>query len=122
MPASLEEYELAIKDNVSFIWRCSPLEFIEENRKLVWLKVKNLDTEKEIIIPCTIVLTAIGSKPLIKDDTIDLNEWGYIKIIDEPFGMTNIDGVFAGGDVDTMRDARRIAYSIKNYILLNKKI
>ena len=127
MPASLTEYELAVKDDISFIWRCSPLEFIGENGKLTGLKVKNLDTEEEFIIPCTIALTAIGSKPIIEDSSIDLDDWGCIKISDAPFGMTNISGVFAGGDVvngpDTvvvaMREGRKTANSIKEYILSN---
>lgn len=128
MPASYEEYEQAVKDNVSFMWRCSPLEFIGKNNKLTGLKVKNLDTEEEFIIPCSIVLTAIGSKPIIEDSLIALDDWGCIKISDTPFGMTNIDGIFAGGDVvngpDTvvvaMREGRKTAYSIKDYILSKK--
>ena len=125
MPASTEEYEQAVKDNIPFMWRCSPLEFIGKDNKLTGLKVKNLDTEQEFIIPCTIALTAIGSKPIINDNLIELDDWGCIKILDTPFGMTNIDGVFAAGDVvngpDTvviaMREARKTAYSIKEYIL-----
>nr|WP_317356673.1 NAD(P)-dependent oxidoreductase [uncultured Tyzzerella sp.] len=125
MPASLEEYEEAVKDNIPFMWRCSPLEFIGEDNKLKGLKVKNLETDEEFVIPCTVVLTAIGSKPIINDDKIELDDWGCIKISKDPFGMTNIEGVFAGGDVvngaDTvvtaMRDGRNVAYSIKNYIL-----
>lgn len=127
MPASLAEYELALKDDVAFIWRCSPLEFIGKDEELVGLKLKNLDTEEEFVIPCTIVLTAIGSKSIIEDSSINLNDWGFIKISDSPFGMTNIDGVFAGGDVvngpDTvvvaMREGRKTAKSIKEYILSN---
>ena len=125
MPASLEEYEEAVKDDVPFMWRCSPLEFIGQDNKLTGLKVKNLDTEEDFIIPCTVVLTAIGSKPIINDDKIQLDDWGCIKISDAPFGMTNIQGVFGGGDVvngpDTvvtaMREGRKTAYSIKDYIL-----
>ena len=125
MPASLEEYEEAVKDNVPFMWRCSPWEFIGENNKLTGLKVKNLDTDEDFIIPCTKVLTAIGSKPVIDDKDIALDDWGCIKISESPFGMTNIDGVFAGGDVVTgantvvvaMREGRKTAHSIKDYIL-----
>ena len=130
MPASCEEYEQAIKDGVPFMWRCSPLEFIGENNNLTGLKVKNLDTEKEFIIPCTVVLTAIGSKPIINDNLIDIDDWGCIKVSNTPFGMTNIDGVFAGGDVvngpDTvvvaMREGRKTAYSIKDYILTKNMV
>ena len=125
MPASSEEYNFAAKDKVSFMWRCSPLEFIGENNKLTGLKVKNLDTEEEFVIPCTVVLNSIGSKAIIEEDKISLDNYGYIKICDEPFGMTNLDGVFASGDVVTgpstivvaMRDSRKTAESIKKYIL-----
>lgn len=127
MPASLEEYQEAVKDDVAFMFRYSPLEFIGENNKLTGLKVKNLETDEEIILPCTKVLTAIGAKPIVEDDSISLNDWGLVAIKDEPFGMTNIDGVFSAGDVVTgpntvvhsMREARKTANSIIEYLKAN---
>ncbi|MDE6182468.1 MAG: NAD(P)-dependent oxidoreductase, partial [Eubacteriales bacterium] len=125
MPASNAEYEETVKDNVDFMWRCSPLEFIGENGILTGLKVKNLDTEEEFIIKATKVLNAIGSKPIIECEEIELNDWGCINISENPFGQTNIEGVFSAGDVVTgpetvvlaMREARKTAYAIKDYIL-----
>ena len=130
MPASNEEYLQAVNDNIEFMWRCSPLEFIGENGILTGLKVKNLDTEEEFIIKATKILNAIGSKPELNCDEIQKDDWGYIKILEEPFGQTNIDGVFSAGDVVhgaetvvlAMKEARKTAYSIKEYILKNKKL
>lgn len=123
MPASSEEYEFVIKDGIPFMWRHSPLEFIGDE-KLTGLKAKNLDTNEEIIINCDIVLNAIGSKAIIPDENIKLNDWGLIEINNSPFGMTNIEGVFSAGDVVTgadtvvtaMREARKTAYSIIEYL------
>lgn len=128
MPASNSEYNEAVKDNIPFMWRCSPIEFIGENGILIGLKVKNLDTEEEFIIKATKVLNAIGSKPIIECPEIELDSWNCIKISDTPFGQTNIEGVFSAGDVVTgpetvvvaMRDARKTAFAIKEYIL-NKR-
>lgn len=127
MPASNAEYEEAVKDEVGFMWRCSPLEFVGENGILTGLKVKNLDTEEEFIIKATKVLNAIGSKAIVECAEIKLNDWGCIEVSENPYGQTNIDGVFAAGDVVTgaetvvlaMREARKTAYAIKNYILNN---
>ncbi len=58
----------------------------------------------EYILDVDAVIVAIGQSPnpLIRDTTKGLNtqSWGGI-IIDEETGMTNIDGVFAGGDAVT---------------------
>lgn len=124
MPASTAEYTEAINDNINFMWRHSPVEFIVKNDKLVALKARDLDVDQDIIIHCTIALTAIGSMPIVPDN-IQKDDWNCIKINSNPFGMTNIDGVFSAGDVVhgsstvvlAMREARKTAYSIKNYIL-----
>lgn len=125
MPASNEEYQQAIKDGIEFIWRCSPLEFVGEKNKLKGLKVKNLDTQSEFIINADKVFNAIGSKAYTYFPELEVNDKNYIKIFENPFGQTNIEGVFSAGDVVhgaetvvlAMREARKTAFSIINYIL-----
>ena len=54
--------------------------------------------------------------------TLETNEWGGIRV--DAYQMTPIPGVFAGGDivrgpslvVHTVRDARRAATGIHNYL------
>ncbi len=125
MPASKEEYEEALKDGVNFMFRYSPIEFIGEGNKLTGLKVKNLDTEEISILPCSIVLTAIGSSTNIPDNSINLNDKFLINT--DESGMTNLEGVFSAGDVvsgpnnvvSSMRDARKVALNILEYLKNN---
>jgi glutamate synthase (NADPH/NADH) small chain len=50
------------------------------------------------------VIVAVGTypNPIIPDTTegLDVSKWGTI-VVDEEAGMTNIPGVFAGGDIVT---------------------
>lgn len=125
MPASCAEYGGAMDENIHFIWQHSPLQFVCENGILVGLKAKSLADNTETVIPCTVALTAIGSSPSIPDGRIELDKWSYIKIKDKPFGMTNLNKVFSAGDVVhgastvvlAMREGRKTAYSIKDFIL-----
>ncbi len=127
MPASKAEYHEAVKDEVPFKWRHSPLEFIGENGHITGVRCMNLDDNIEVIEPCTKVLTAIGASPSICSDSINLNKWGYIETSQEVVGLTNLEGVFSCGDVVdggtvvlAMREGRKVAESIKDYIK-NKK-
>lgn len=124
MPASKAEYHEAVKDEVPFKWRHSPLEFIGENGQVTGVRCMNLDEEVEVIEPCTKVLTAIGASPSICSSDLELNKWGYIQTSEDVIGLTNIEGVFSCGDVVdggtvvlAMREGRKVAQSIKEYVI-----
>ena len=54
----------------------------------------------EFEVDANTVVFAIGLKPnksLLEAEGIDLDDWGYIKLDED--GRTNIDNVYAGGDV-----------------------
>ena len=87
-------------ENVEFVWDSKILEFIVDG-KFIGVKVLNLKTEEEKAIDCDGVFVSIGRKPAteIFKGKINLDENGYI-IADEST-KTNIDGVFAAGDVRT---------------------
>ncbi len=55
---------------------------------------------KKLILPLTVFFLAIGHTPNTKifKDYLELDNAGYIKI-DNPSSKTNIEGVFAAGDV-----------------------
>ncbi|MCD8214584.1 MAG: NAD(P)-dependent oxidoreductase [Clostridiales bacterium] len=126
--AEPNEYQGAIDDGVQFKWKSTPLEYIgdEAEYRLAGLKV-DCDGEEEII-PCDKCIIAIGSKParLIISTTegIEVNDQGYIEIREEPYGMTTLKGVFAGGDVVhrpatvvlAMKEAKQVAEGIAKYV------
>jgi len=87
-------------DNVEFIWNSTVIDYIV-NSKVTGVKVKNLITDTITEISADGVFVSIGRKPaseLFKNELI-LDDSGYI-IADETT-KTNIDGVFAAGDIRT---------------------
>ena len=65
-----------------------------------FMKAKDIENAEEFEETANTVIFAIGLKPdktLISNQGIELDDWGYIKINED--GQTNIEKVYAGGDV-----------------------
>ena len=74
------------------------------------------------------IYLAIGSRPAnrIVSTTagIEVDEKGYVKVVERPYGMTTRRGVFAGGDVVhrpqtvvlAMKAAKEVAQGIAQYV------
>ena len=86
--------------NVEFIWNSTVNDYVTDS-KLVGVKLKNLVTHEEQTLTVDGVFVSIGRKPATElfADTVHLDSAGYI-VADETT-KTNIDGVFAVGDVRT---------------------
>lgn len=86
--------------NVEFLWDSVITDFIKEDR-IKGAKIKNLKTEAEKDIFLDGIFISIGRQPAtdIFKDKINLDNNGYI-IADEST-KTNIDGVYAIGDIRT---------------------
>ena len=84
--------------NVEFVWNTTVTELIGENR-LSSIRVKT--NGNEAIIDCDAVFVSIGRKPITDflGDEISTDKNGYI--IAGESTETNIDGVYAAGDVRT---------------------
>lgn len=87
-------------ENVEILWNSSVSEFIAEER-VKGVKIKNLETGEESEIRCDGVFISIGRKPATEflNGVLELDQDGYI-VADEST-RTNVDGVFAVGDVRT---------------------
>lgn len=87
-------------ENVEFLWNSTVFEFITDER-VKGIKVKNVLSDEISEIECDGVFVSIGRKPATEflKDILSLDENGYI-IADEST-KTNIDGVYAIGDVRT---------------------
>ncbi len=128
MPAIKSEYEEAVKEGVKFLWETSVTEFYSAaNGRLG--SVKLIDGEgKESVEDFDRIFLAIGSRPANRivstTDGIEVDEKGYVKVQDRPFGMTTRRGVFAGGDVVhrpqtvvlAMKAAKEVAQGIAQYV------
>lgn len=87
-------------ENIEFMWNSSVREILAENR-VNGVVIKNKETGEETEIPCDGVFVSIGRKPATQflNGALDLDEGGYI-VADEST-KTNIEGVYAVGDVRT---------------------
>lgn len=126
MTALQTEYNEAVEEGVKFRWNTTTKEFIGEEGVLAGMKVET--PEGEEVFGVDRVMLAIGTKPAnrIVSTTlgIDIDDNGYVKTINHPYGMTSRKGVFAGGDVVhtpqtvvlAMREAKEVAKGIAMYV------
>ena len=113
MPAEPDEIRDAKAEGVNFKFLASPVEVMTVNGKATALKVQNMQlgepdasgrsspvpVEGSVdIIPCDIVISAIGQKVVASDiDSVELTKKSTIAV-DEISFMTSVEGVFAAGD------------------------
>ena len=142
MPGSAREVGNAIEEGVEFIWLTSPKEFLGE-KKVEYIKVNKMklgepdasgrrrpEIEKgsEYKIRADIVIKSLGFDPenlpkLFNAEELAITQWGTIKI-DIKSMQTNLDGVFAAGDIVrgaslvvwAIRDGRDAATQIEKYL------
>ena len=127
MPAIKSEYEDAVKEGVKFEWKTTVEAFLKGKNGRLGSCVLNTP-EGERVEKFDRIYLAIGSRPAnrIVSTTagIEVDEKGYVKVVERPFGMTTRRGVFAGGDVVhrpqtvvlAMKAAKEVAQGIAQYV------
>jgi len=131
MPGSAREVANAEEEGVDFQWLTNPKEFIGKNgqvTEVVLNKMKLGEADatgrqtpeiikgSEIKIKADMVIKALGFDPedipsLFSEPKLDVSKWGTIKI-DLKTMQTNLDGVFAAGDI--VRGASLVVWAIKD--------
>ena len=142
MPGSSREVGNAIEEGVEFIWLTSPKSFIG-NTKVEAVEVNKMnlgepdssgrrrpeiDLGSEYKIPADLVIKSLGFDPenlpkLFNATELAISKWGTIKI-DLKNMQTNLDGIFAAGDIVrgaslvvwAIRDGRDAAAQIEKYL------
>lgn len=142
MPARAEEIHHAEEEGIKFEFLAAPIEIIGDDKNWVKalrcqrMKLGEPDTSSrrspvpipgsEFILECDVVIVAIGTRanPLLTTTCPELkvNKRGYIKVDEN--GMTNIQSVFAGGDIVrgaatvilAMGDGKKCARSINKFV------
>jgi len=142
MPARKEEYHHALEEGIEFHFLSSPLELIgDENDNVKQIKAIKMRLGEpdesgrgrpiqiegsEFLIETDTVLLGIGTtaNPILTKSIPDLklNEWGYIETDEN--SRTNIEGVYAGGDIvsgsatviSAMGAGKRAAHAIHEYL------
>ncbi len=142
LPARKEEVEHAIEEGVRFELCTNPVRIRGEDGwvkalECVRMELCGLDESgrkkpvpvegSNFLIPADVVIIAIGTRanPLLTSEVkgLEVNERGYI-VVDEQTGRTNLEGVYAGGDIVTgaatvisaMGAGRRAARAIHEYL------
>ncbi|MGC8743565.1 MAG: NADPH-dependent glutamate synthase [Verrucomicrobiia bacterium] len=146
MPARVEEIHHAEEEGIQFEFLAAPLEIIGDEKN--WVKALRCQKMKlgepdasgrrspvpipgsEFILECDAVIVAIGTRanPLLTSTCPELkiNKKGYIEV--DANGMTNLPGVFAGGDIIrgaatvilAMGDGKKCARSIDKFVRAQK--
>jgi glutamate synthase (NADPH/NADH) small chain len=130
MPGSTREVANAIEEGVEFIWLTAPKEFIGDkavkevqvNKMKLGLadssgrKRPEIEKNSEYNIKADIIIKSLGFDPenlpeLFSAPELVVSRWGTIKI-DLDSMQTNIDGVFAAGDI--VRGASLVVWAIKD--------
>jgi glutamate synthase (NADPH) small chain len=131
MPGSAREVANAEEEGVDFQWLTNPKEFIGKNgqvTEVVLNKMKLGEADatgrqtpeiikgSEIKIKADMVIKALGFDPedipsLFSEPKLDVSKWGTIKI-DLKTMQTNLDGIFAAGDI--VRGASLVVWAIKD--------
>ncbi len=142
MPARRAEYHHAIEEGIEFQFLTNPVSFIgDENEnvkqmEVIKMRLGELDDSgrrrpipiegSEYKIDTDTIIIAIGTKanPILTNSIpeLKLNKWGYIETNEQ--GKTNLEGVYAGGDIVTgsatvisaMGAGKRAATEIDNYL------
>ncbi|WP_405142865.1 thioredoxin-disulfide reductase [Sphaerisporangium sp. NBC_01403] len=86
-------------EKIRFVWDSEVVDILGDT-KVAGVVIRNLKTGEQTELPVTGVFIAIGHDPrseLFKGQ-LDLDDEGYI-LVDTPTTRTNVDGVFAAGDV-----------------------
>jgi len=130
MPGSAREVANAIEEGVEFVWLSGPKKFIG-NKKVSEVQINKMvlgsadssgrrkpeiQENSEYNIKADIVIKSLGFDPenlpeLFSVKELLVSKWGTIKI-DLNTMQTNIDGIFAAGDI--VRGASLVVWAIKD--------
>ncbi len=88
---------------IHFIWDSVVGEVVGDGKKVTGVKLKNIKTDKVTDFKCDGVFLAIGHIPntAFLKGLVEMDELGYLKA--DPWTRTNVEGIFAAGDVQDKR-------------------
>ncbi len=142
MPARAEEVHHAEAEGIEFHFLAAPVEVLSNGQKWVaGLKCLHMElgqpdalgrrrpvpvSNSEFVVPCDLVVVAIGTRanPLLTSTCPELRLNSHGNIAVDENGMTNLPGVFAGGDIVrgaatvilAMGDGKNAAAKINDYL------
>jgi heterodisulfide reductase subunit A2 len=141
MPAAKEEIDALLHEGIEIQFLTTPIRFYDENGKISKMECIRMElgepdasgrkrpvpvANSEFTLPVDTVITALGQATqtsFVEEIGVVLAKNGTI-VIDPATGMTNVEGVFAGGDVytgpayvvDAIAAGQKAAFSINLYL------
>ena len=134
------EVELAKEEGVKVLSLLAPQRFLGNEHVIGVECVEReitgdgsvVDTDRTIVIPADKVIIAVGQKPARRiigsTKGIQVDENGFVKVKERPYGMTTRHGIFSGGDVvhgpatvvRAMKNAKKVSLGIEQYVEAKK--
>jgi len=130
MPGSQREVQNAIEEGVDFRWLTLPVQYLGniniEKTKIIKMQLGSPDESgrsssepilgSEENLDTDLIIEALGFEPenlpkIFYNDQLAVTQWGTLKI-DYKTMMTNINGVFAAGDI--VRGSSLVVWGIKD--------
>ncbi len=130
MPGSQREVQNAIEEGINFVWQSLPIEYLGngkiEKTKIISMQLGPPDETgrrspepiegSEKIFSSDLIIEALGFEPenlplMFNKKELAITQWGTVKI-DYKTKMTNLEGVFAAGDI--VRGASLVVWGIKD--------
>ena len=92
------------RENIEILWNCNTLEVLGDENGVNGVRLYHNKEDREFEIPIDGFFLAIGHHPNVElvKEWIELDENGYIKTKGAS-SLTNVEGVFAAGDVQDPR-------------------
>lgn len=150
MPGSAREVKNAQEEGVNFEWLAAPKAFVanKNNKKVEQILVQRMRLTthdmagrqsiqpvdgETFTLSADMIIHALGFEPediptMFEEKKLQVNKYGTLAINQSNF-MTNLDGVFAAGDIVrgaslvvwAIKDGRDAANAINNYVLSQTK-
>ncbi len=134
------EVELAKEEGVKVLSLLAPQRFLGNEHVIGVECVEReiagdgsvVDTARTTVIPADKVIIAVGQKPARRiigsTKGIQVDENGFVKVKERPYGMTTRHGIFSGGDVvhgpatvvRAMKNAKKVSLGIEQYVEAKK--
>ncbi len=118
MPCCREEFRHAREEGADFVWQVSPTAYLGDDdghvRAVTYQRMELCEPDasgrcrpvpiedSEFTLEADTVILAFGYKPeedFVETLGVETERWGTIKVDDEHTGRTNLEGVFAAGDI-----------------------
>ena len=86
-------------ERIEFVWDSVPVELLSDDGMLEGVKIRNVKTDEEKVLEIAGLFVAIGHVPntALFVDQLDMDDNGYL--VTTTGTRTNVEGVFAAGDV-----------------------